>query len=106
MVFDGKSPTLAASDTMNLLSISPNFVTADELAQLALEVADGGSVLDGVVVVNPDPTDNTSGLIAPDTLRLLPLGTVPLAGTDQPVLLEHERAKTTGSPERLSSRER
>ena len=49
---------------MNLLSISSDFVTADELAQLALEAADGGAGLDGVVVVNPDPSDNTSGLIA------------------------------------------
>ena len=106
VVFDGKLPTLAASDTTNLLSISPNFVTADELAQLALEVADGGSVLDGVVVVNPDPTDNTSGLIAPDTLRLLPLGTRAVGGDDQPVLLRARTSKETGSPERLSSRER
>ena len=57
---------------MNLLSISPNFVTADELAQLALAAADSGFVLDGVVVVNPDPTDNTTGSMKDDTVRLLP----------------------------------
>lgn len=106
VVFDGKLPTLAPSDTTNLLSISPNFVTADELAELALEVADGGSVLDGVVVVNPDPTDNTSGLIAPDTLRLLPFGAHAVGGDDQPVLLRARTSKETGSPERLWSRER
>ena len=53
-----------ALDTVNLLSISPDCVTADELAQLALEAADGGFALDGVVVVNPDPSDTTSGLLA------------------------------------------
>ena len=72
VVFDGESMTLAPSNTMNLLSISPDFVTADQLARLALEAADGGSGLDGVVVVNPDPSDTTSGLIATDALRLVP----------------------------------
>ena len=38
---------------MNVLSVSPNFLTADELAQLALAATDHGSVLEGVVVVNP-----------------------------------------------------
>jgi hypothetical protein len=54
------------------LSISPNFVTADELARLVLAAADSGFVLDGVVVVNPDQTDNTTGSMRDDTLRLLP----------------------------------
>ncbi len=63
MVFDGNSTTLTPSDAVNLLSISPNFVTDDELAQLALQAADSGSVLEGVVVVNPDPSDNTTGLM-------------------------------------------
>jgi capsular polysaccharide biosynthesis protein len=105
VVFDGKLPTLAWSDTTNLLSISANFVTADELAELALEIADRGSVLDGVVVVNPDPTDNTSGLIAHDTLRLLPFGAHAVGGDGQPVLLRARTRKETGSPERLWSRE-
>jgi hypothetical protein len=105
VVFDGKLPTLAWSDTTNLLSISANFVTADDLAELALEIADRGSVLDGVVVVNPDPTDNTSGLIAHDTLRLLPFGAHAVGGDGQPVLLRARTRKETGSPERLWSRE-
>ena len=71
-IFDGTSDNLTSSDAINLLSISPNFVTADELAQLALTAADSGFVLDGVVVVNPDPTDNTTGSMRDDTLRLLP----------------------------------
>jgi hypothetical protein len=72
VIFDGTSASLTSSDAINLLSISPNFVTADELARLALAAADSGFALDGVVVVNPDPTDNTTGSMRDDTLRLLP----------------------------------
>ncbi len=60
-VLDRASSTLAASETVTVLSVSPNFLTADELAQLALAATDGGSVLEGVVVVNPDPADTTTG---------------------------------------------
>ena len=104
-VFDGTSAILAPSDTMNLLSISPNFVTADELAQLALEAVDAGSALDGVVVVNPDPTDNTSGQIADDTLRVLPSGPRADGGDNGVVHLGSRTSNANGSPERLSSRE-
>ncbi len=104
VVFDGGSVTLAPSNTVNLLSISPDWVTADEVAQLALEAADGGFALDGVVVVNPDPSDTTSGLLTTDSLRLVPTD-APRNGTT------HERVRlealtgSNGSPERLSTRE-
>ena len=87
---------------MNLLSISPNFVTADELAQLALDAADGGSVLDGVVVVNPDPTDNTSGLIADLTRSACcPLHVVTDGGDDELVRFggtDEQRKRLAGTP--------
>jgi hypothetical protein len=104
VVFHGESTTLAASSTMNLLSISPDSVTADQLAQLALVAADGGSGLDGVVVVNPDPSDNTRGIIATDPLRLLPSEAPRDGAVSELVRLE---ALTTahGSPERIPSRE-
>ncbi len=105
-VFDGRSAILAPSDTMNLLSISPNFATADELAQLALEAADAGSALDGVVVVNPDPADNTSGHTADDTLRVLPTGPRADGGDSRLVHLGARAGNANGSPERLSSQER
>ena len=57
---------------MNLLSISANVVTDEELAQLALQAADSGLVLEGIVVVNPDPSDNTTGFMKTDTVRRLP----------------------------------
>jgi capsular polysaccharide biosynthesis protein len=72
VILDGTPANLTSSDAINLLSISPNFVTADELARLVLAAADSGFVLDGVVVVNPDQTDNTTGSMRDDTLRLLP----------------------------------
>jgi hypothetical protein len=72
VIFDGNSTSLPSPDAMNLLSISPDLVTADELARLALAVADSGFILDGVVVVNPDPSDNTTGSMKDDTVRLLP----------------------------------
>jgi capsular polysaccharide biosynthesis protein len=105
-IFDGKSATFGPSDGMNLLSISPSFVTADELAHLALEAADAGSALDGVVVVNPDPTDNTTGLIADDTLRVLPSGASAEGGHNGPARLGPRISNANGSPERLSSQER
>ncbi len=71
-IFNGESAARAPNGTMTLLSVSPDFATADDLARLALHTADCQSALDGVVVVNPDPTDATNGLIADDTHRLLP----------------------------------
>ena len=72
VVLTGRRTGCSSSpSTMSLLSITPDFATRDQLAQLVLDAADSGSSLDGVVVVNPDPTDRTSGLIADDTLRPL-----------------------------------
>ncbi len=102
VVFDGKSEISARPDTVNLLSISSNVVTADELAHLALKAFDGGSTLEGVVVVNPEPTDNTSGILADVTLRLLPAR----AGDDELVHLGALPGEPNASPERLKSQER
>jgi capsular polysaccharide biosynthesis protein len=106
MVFDGDAGMFAPSDTVNLLSISPNVVTADELAHLALLAADAGSALEGVVVVNPNPADTTSGLIADDTLRLLAPGSGADGGDDGLVLSGAPTGTAQGSPERIWSAER
>jgi capsular polysaccharide biosynthesis protein len=73
VVFDGTSTVLtpSAGDSVNLLSVSSNVVTDEELAHLALQAADCGSLLEGVVVVNPDPSDSTTGFVNKDTVRLL-----------------------------------
>ena len=104
-LFDGKSAIPAPPDTINLLSISPGFVTADEIAQLALEMADANLALDGIVVANPDPTDSTSGLIADDTLHLLPAGAGTDGGDNGLVRMGQRTGGANGSAERLSSRE-
>ena len=106
VVFDGKSEISAPPDTVNLLSVSSNVVTADELAHLALQTVDGGSALEGVVLVNADPTDQTSGILADDTLRLLPFRAGADAGDDELVHLEARTSEANASSERLSSRER
>lgn len=106
LVFDGKSEISATPDTINLLSISSNVVTADEVAHLALQAVDGGSALEGVVLVNPDPTDNTSGMVEDDTLRLLPSHADAHAGDDELVHLGALPNEANASPERFSSRER
>ncbi len=105
VVFDGKSDISARPDTVNLLSVSSNVVTADELAHLALKAFDGGSTLEGVAVVNPEPTDNTSGILADVSLRLLPARAGADAGDDELVHLGARTGETKVSPERLSSRE-
>lgn len=105
VVFDGNSTALTPSDAVNLLSISPNFVTDDELAQLALQAADSGSILEGVVVVNPDPTDNTTGLMNDGAVRLLPSRVGVDASHDQLVHLRARTSEASGSPDRIPSPE-
>jgi hypothetical protein len=63
-----------------LLAVSSGFATADDLARLALGAADAGHILAGIIVVNPDPKDNTTGAL-PDvstTLRTRPRASHPL----------------------------
>ena len=105
VVFDCDSTVLTRSDAVNLLSISANFVTDDELAHLALKAADSGSVLDAVVVVNPDPSDNTTGLMKDDTVRLLPSRVDPQAGDRELVQLGARTIPGGGWPGRLRRRE-
>ena len=83
---------------MNVLSVSPNFLTADELAQLALAATDHGSTLKGVVVVNPDPADTTTGRWNDEVVRPLSPGSLGGAATEDPVSLERAgRIRRAGS---------
>jgi hypothetical protein len=104
-VFDGSSSDVTSSDALNLLSISPNFVTADELAQLSLSAADRGFALDGVVVVNPDPNDNTTGSMKDDTVRLLP-APARTESDDELVHLGASVSQAGGSQARFNRQER
>ncbi len=100
-VFDGIPANMTLFNGTNLLSISPNLVTADELAQLALAASDSGFVLDGVVVVNPDPTDSTTGSMRDHTVRLLPSAGRSEAGSEEEVHFGARTSQTGSSPERL-----
>lgn len=106
VVFDGPSAKLTASDAMNLLAISPNFVTAEELAQLALTAANSGFVLDGVVVVNPDPTDNTTGSMRGDSVRMLPSPARVDPRDDEAVSFGARGSYASGSSGRLTRQQR
>jgi len=98
MVFDGNSATLTPTDAMTLLSLSSNFVTGDDLAHLALQAADSGSGLQGVVVVNPDSTDNTTGVIMEDTVRLLSSRARAKVDDSEPVGLGARTGKVSAAP--------
>ncbi len=88
VVLDRTSSTLADSDAVNVLSVSPNLLTADDLAQLALAATDHGSVLEGVVVVNPDPADTTTGRWNDEVVRPFSSGSLRGAATGDPVSLD------------------
>jgi len=62
---------------ITLLSISAGIATSDDLARLALAANDAGTILHGMIVVNPDPHDYTSGDV-PNKRPQLPLASAPL----------------------------
>lgn len=62
-------PELHLFEGVNLLSISPGSATTDEIARLALAAADAGGTFNGVIFVNPDPDDGTSGIAWPDSVH-------------------------------------
>lgn len=64
MAVDTARPTLDASPGTVLLAVSSGFASANVLAGLALAALDAGHAIDGILVINPDPRDNTSGAIA------------------------------------------
>jgi capsular polysaccharide biosynthesis protein len=106
VVFDETSTNLTSPDAMNLLSTTPNSATDDELSRLVLSAADSGAALDGVVVVNPDPTDDTIGSMRDETLRLLPSAAPADASSSDGF---HGRARTSQanrSPGRLTRQQR
>jgi capsular polysaccharide biosynthesis protein len=46
-----------------VLGVSSGVVTADQLARAATAAAGNGQAVGGIVVANPDPTDDTTGLV-------------------------------------------
>lgn len=58
-----KPPLPGPTGSVALLAVSAGFPTAEALARLALAIADTGCHIDGVLVVNPDPDDGTTGAL-------------------------------------------
>jgi hypothetical protein len=61
LAVDRASPEVRPFGGANLISVSAGFATADDLARLALAAADAAQAVDGIVVVNPDQADATTG---------------------------------------------
>ena len=104
VVFNDTPTPANRTDGVNLLAISPGFVTADQIAQLALETTDAGETLDCVVLVNADPTDATAGVIT-DNTRVLSPHVQSDSGGNGLVPFGPRTSKSIASAERVSSRE-
>jgi hypothetical protein len=63
---DGAKPEWPVTTGPNLLAVSSGFATPEQLAAVALAASDSGRPLDGLILVNPDPRDGTTGAVAND----------------------------------------
>jgi len=63
VVLDPHDPLWHATNQSNTtwLALSSGFATAEELARVSIAAADAGQRIEGIVVVNPDPGDSTTG---------------------------------------------
>jgi capsular polysaccharide biosynthesis protein len=59
---DKERPELDPFGGVSVLSVSSGFATAEVLARVSLAAIDAGGIIDGVILVNPDPNDDTVGL--------------------------------------------
>jgi capsular polysaccharide biosynthesis protein len=66
VVVDEHDPRVADRMRTNVavLGVSAGAATAEELARVAVSAADSGRQIVGILVSDPDPADNTTGLIA------------------------------------------
>jgi hypothetical protein len=60
---DPAHPLLTSIVGPTILSVSSGFAVVDDLARVALASTKAGLGIDGIVVVNPDPADSTTGLL-------------------------------------------
>lgn len=63
VVVDRSNPEMDEIPGPTILAVSSGFAGADDLARVALVSTKLGREIDGIVVVNPDPTDGTVGAI-------------------------------------------
>jgi capsular polysaccharide biosynthesis protein len=76
-VVDAQAPRVAGTmrTTATVLGVTAGAATAEQLARVAASAAADGRQIDGILVADPDPTDNTTGrlpLQAPPTHRRRP----------------------------------
>ncbi|GAA1615377.1 Wzz/FepE/Etk N-terminal domain-containing protein [Kribbella karoonensis] len=80
VVVDRETPHLGDAEhtASTIVALSAGFVTAEQLARLAVAAAAQDRTIDGIVVTDPDPTDRTTGRVSAATRR---------AGSRLPTLL-------------------
>jgi capsular polysaccharide biosynthesis protein len=78
VAMDRKRPHFEMSGgVLTLVALSAGLATSDDLARLALAATDAGTTLDGIIVVNPDDHDYTSGDLPSRALRVPPVPRLP-----------------------------
>ncbi len=70
---------------LTLVALSTGVATSDDLARLALAATDAATTLDGIIVVNPDPHDYTTGDLPARALRIPPVPRLPDNSLSDPV---------------------
>ena len=60
---DEGHPVPPVSAGASLLAVSAGYSNGEALARVALAATDSGHTIAGIVVVNPDPTDSTAGVV-------------------------------------------
>jgi capsular polysaccharide biosynthesis protein len=60
---DEGHPVPPVSEGASLLAVSAGYSNGEALARVALAATDSGHTIAGIVVVNPDPTDSTAGVV-------------------------------------------
>jgi capsular polysaccharide biosynthesis protein len=74
---DRQKPELPAIASTSILTVSSGFATAETLARAALAASDAHSPFEGIVVVNPEASDSTTGSIAQPERSRQPTRRVP-----------------------------
>jgi capsular polysaccharide biosynthesis protein len=61
---DRAEPSISPFVGATVLAVSSGAATADDLARLALAAADAGQAIEGILLINPDAKDATTGAVA------------------------------------------
>ncbi|WP_427894904.1 Wzz/FepE/Etk N-terminal domain-containing protein [Kribbella sp. GL6] len=87
VVVERETPHLAEAEhtARTIVALSAGFVTAEQLARLAVAAAAQDRTIDGIVVTDPDPTDRTIGRVSSAARR---------AGSRLPTLLSGTARRT------------